>query len=255
MRHNKIIKIMAVISATLIVCLGTYWQHRLMPLKKVQVNQTSIPTIFVGGDYARAFSTAGFVHRLTAAHLMTKGLIVHVSQSGHVSVQQFAPLKANPTIQVIFADNHHAKRQARQFATVIAILAKRYHVTRYNAVGHSSGGNIIFDYLTANIDHPAKINKFVTIGSTYPGVTRKTLQQLPTRFPVLNIGGQIWRTDGDGGVKLDDVLKFSQQLRAAGWHPQTTIIHGSPLTAEHSMLHINPQVDSRLIQFLYGVIN
>ena len=27
--------------------------------------------------------------------------------------------KNNPTIQVIFADNHHAKRQARQFATVM----------------------------------------------------------------------------------------------------------------------------------------
>ncbi|MGJ3780608.1 alpha/beta hydrolase, partial [Lactiplantibacillus plantarum] len=119
MRRIKIIKIMAIISATLVVGIGSYWQHRLTPLRKTRVAQTSIPTIFVGGDYARAFSTDGFVHRLTAAHLMTKGLVVHVSHAGHVTVQQFGPLKNNPTIQVIFADNHHAKRQARQFATVM----------------------------------------------------------------------------------------------------------------------------------------
>ncbi|MDV0431475.1 alpha/beta hydrolase [Lactiplantibacillus sp. DA1] len=243
---------MAIISATLIISLGTYWQRRLTPLKKMRVNQTTVPTIFVGGDYARAFSTNGFVHRLTTAHLMKKGLVVHVSQTGHVSVKQFAPFTTNPTIQVIFADNHHAKRQARQFATVITVLADRYHVKRYNAVGHSSGGNIIFDYLTADIKHPAKINKFVTIGSTYPGLTQQVLKQLPTQISILNIGGKIWHTTGDGGVNLKDVLKFSRQLQIAGWQPQTRVIQGSPLTAAHSMLHINPQVDLLIMQFLYG---
>ncbi|KYK51445.1 hydrolase [Lactiplantibacillus plantarum] len=252
MRRIKIIKIMAIISATLVVGIGSYWQHRLTPLRKTRVAQTSIPTIFVGGDYARAFSTDGFVHRLTAAHLMTKGLVVHVSHAGHVTVQQFGPLKNNPTIQVIFADNHHAKRQARQFATVMQGLAKRYHVTRYNAVGHSSGGNIIFDYLTAQVPQRAQINKFVTIGSTYPGLTTQQLNRLPRSLPILNIAGHVWHTSGDGGVNLQAVLKFSHQLLAAGWSPKTKIIHGSPLTASHSMLHINPQVDLLIIQFLYG---
>ncbi|KZU59266.1 hypothetical protein [Lactiplantibacillus plantarum] len=96
MRRIKIIKIMAIISAALVVGIGSYWQHRLTPLRKTRVAQTSIPTIFVGGDYARAFSTDGFVHRLTAAHLMTKGLVVHVSHAGHVTVQQFGPLKKQP---------------------------------------------------------------------------------------------------------------------------------------------------------------
>ncbi|WP_434432221.1 alpha/beta hydrolase [Lactiplantibacillus paraplantarum] len=251
MRRLKIIKIMAVLSTTLIVSLGTYWQYRLSPLRKAQVNQTTIPTIFVGGDYARAFSTNGFVHRLTTARLMTKGLVVHVSQSGHVTVQQFGTLKDNPTIQVIFADNHHAKRQARQFASVMHILATRYHVTHYNAVGHSSGGNIIFDYLTADQSHPAQIDKLVTIGSTYPGLTAQVLKHLPRKLPILNIGGQIWQTSGDGGVNLQAVLTFSRQLQTAGWQPQTAIIHGSPLTASHSMLHINPQVDLLIIHFLY----
>ncbi|MCW1910936.1 hypothetical protein N7X57_10925 [Lactiplantibacillus paraplantarum] len=39
MRRLKIIKIMAVLSTTLIVSLGTYWQYRLSPLRKAQVNQ------------------------------------------------------------------------------------------------------------------------------------------------------------------------------------------------------------------------
>ena len=251
MRRNKLIKIMAIISTTLVVCLGTYWQHRLAPLRKMQVNQTTIPTIFVGGDYARAFSTNGFVHRLTAAHLMSRGLVVHVSQAGHVTVQQFGALKDNPTIQVIFADNHHAKRQARQFAGVMHVLATRYHVTRYNAVGHSSGGNIIFDYLTAQVTHPAQIHKFVTIGSTYPGLTTAVLSRLPRQLPILNICGQIWQTKGDGGGNLQAVLRFSHQLQHAGWQPHTKISHGGPLTASHSMLHINPQVDLLLIKFLY----
>ncbi|MCG0712769.1 hypothetical protein [Lactiplantibacillus plantarum] len=55
MRRIKIIKIMAIISATLVVGIGSYWQHRLTPLRKTRVAQTSIPTIFVGGDYARIF--------------------------------------------------------------------------------------------------------------------------------------------------------------------------------------------------------
>lgn len=252
MKRNQLIKVLAIISVTLLISLGTYWQHRLTPLRKASVNQTEIPTIFVGGDYAHAFSTDGFVHRLSAAHLMTKGLVVNVSQAGNVHVQQFGALKNNPTIQVVFADNHHTQRQARQFSRVMRVLAQRYHVTRYNAVGHSSGGNIIFDYLTAKTSHPARINKFVTLATNYPNSTPATLKRLPAHLPVLNIAGQIWHTTGDGAVKLRGVLAFSQLLRANGFTPQTRIIHGSPLTASHSMLHINPQVDRLLVHFLYG---
>ncbi|WP_048000292.1 alpha/beta hydrolase [Lactiplantibacillus herbarum] len=252
MNRNKTIKILAVISVTLLMSLGTYWQYRLAPLRKTSVNQTTIPTIFVGGDYARAFSTDGFVHRLSSAHLMTKGLVVNVSQNGHVSVQQFGPLKDNPTIQVIFADNHHPQRQSRQFAHVMQVLNRRFHVTKYNAVGHSSGGNIIFTYLTAKAAHPATINKFVTLGTNYPGLTAATLKRIPAHLPILNIAGQIWHTSGDGAVNLQSILAFSQQLRTNGFSPQTQVIHGSPLTASHSMLHINPQVDFLIIHFLYG---
>lgn len=251
MQHSTWIKILATASVGIVVGSGAFWQHRLRPLQTATVTKTDIPTVFVAGDYARAFSTNGFVHRLSQAHLMTRALIVNVSYHGQVHVKKVAPLKNNPTIQVIFADNHHSKRQARQLVAVMRVLKQRYHVSRYNAVGHSSGGNIIFDYLTtAPKTGVPKINKFVTIASTYPQATA-AIKRLPSNLPILNIAGQIWSTSGDGEVALKPVLAFSHALTTAGFTPVTHVIHGSPFTAEHSMLHINPAVDRLIVEFLY----
>jgi len=252
MRRSQLITIMATVSVGLVVGSGAYWQHRLAPLKTLRIQQTNTPTIFVAGDYARAFSTNGFVHRLSATHLMTKALVINVAKNGHVAVQQLAPLRHNPTIQVVFKDNHHPQRQARQLVTVMQVLHDRYHVTDYNAVGHSSGGNIIFDYLIDRPQHQPRIHKFVTIASTYPHVTAQQLAKLPKHLAILNLAGQIWQTKGDGEVNLKAVLAFSTTLTQHGFQPVTKIILGSPLTAQHSMLHINPQVDYLLVKFLYG---
>ncbi|VDG33069.1 hydrolase [Lactobacillus sp.] [Lactiplantibacillus mudanjiangensis] len=252
MRRKRIIQSLAGISVGIVIGSGAYWQWRLAPLKATTVKMTNIPTVFVAGDYARAFSTNGFVHRLSSTHLMTKALVVNVAKNGHLTIKQWAPLRRNPTIQVIFADNHHPKRQAQQLAVVMAQLKRRYHITTYNAVGHSSGSNIIWQYLvnTAKQPQQPKIHKFVSIASTYPQVTSQ-LHQLPTKIPILNIGGQIWQTAGDGEVSLKGVLAFSQKLRQQGWQPKTVIMHGSPFTVEHSLLHINPAVDRQLVTFLY----
>ena len=252
MQPRNIIRLMAAISTNVVVGSGAYWQYRLQPLTTVKVNETTIPTIFIGGDYAKAFSTNGFVHRLSETNLMTRALIVHVGKQGQVNVQQVAPLRHNPTIQVIYADNHHASLQARQLVKVMTVLKKRYHVTRYDAVGHSSGGNIIFDYLTQTSQtHQPKIHKFVTLGSNYPDATA-AIKKLPPKLPVLNIAGHLWQTNGDGTVTLKSVLAFSQQLHRDNFQPQTRIIHGGLFTATHSMLHINPLVDREIVSFLYG---
>ncbi|MFC6182225.1 alpha/beta hydrolase [Lactiplantibacillus daowaiensis] len=252
MQHNRIIQLLATVSVVTVVGAGMYWQHRLTPLTKTKVKATTIPTVFVAGDYARAFSTDGFVHRLSGAKLMTKALVVHVTYHGHLNIQQYAPLRHNPTIQVVFADNHHPARQARQLAVVMQHLKQHYHVNTFNAVGHSSGGNIIFDYL-ANTAHQTvqpRIHKFVTIASTYPH-PEVALSKLPSNLPILNIAGQIWQTAGDGEVRLKGVLAFSTALKQHGFKPKTTIMHGGPLTVEHSMLHINPAVDREIVTFLY----
>ncbi|WP_137626125.1 alpha/beta hydrolase [Lactiplantibacillus pingfangensis] len=252
MQHQKLLISLATLSAAIVVGSGAYWQYRLQPLKTVQVTETTIPTIFIGGDYAKAFSTDGFVHRLSAAKLMTKALVVHVGRQGQVHVQQFGPLRDNPTIQVIYADNHHASQQAQQLVPVMQVLKRRYHVTRYNAVGHSSGGNIIFDYLTQTPQtNQPKIHKFVTLGSNYPGANQ-VIKKLPAKLPILNVAGQLWQTSGDGTVSLKSVRHFSTMLRQQAFHPETKVIHGGLLSATHSMLHINPQVDRDIVTFLYG---
>lgn len=242
---------MALCSAALVVGVGTYWQSRLAPLRHLSVKMRPVPTVFVAGDYARAFSTNGFVHRLSSANLVTRGLLVNVTYNGHVQVRQFGSLQRNPTIQVVFADNHHPQKQARQLATVMHQLHTNYHVDQFNAVGHSSGGNIIFNYLTnRHKTSQPTIRRFVSIATTYPGIDAR-LKRLPANLPILNIAGQVWQTAGDGGVNLREVLAFSHLLEAHGWAPQTVVIHGGPLTAEHSMLHINPTVDLHLAKFLY----
>lgn len=251
MHRNRIIVTMATVSVALVVGLGLSWQSRLAPLKRLTVKHTATPTVFVAGDYAKAFSTNGFVNRFSQTGVMTRAMIINVANDGRLHVQQVAPLRHNPTVQVIFADNHHPRRQARQLAVVMHTLKTRYHVQHFNAVGHSSGGNIIFDYLTTpHHDAQPTIRKFVTLGSTYPEVTDQ-LTQLPVHLPILNVAGQIWHTKGDGEVPLAGVLAFSQRLKQAGFTPVTRIITGSPLTAEHSMLHINPRVDFLIAKFLF----
>lgn len=249
--HRQVLIGFATVSVAIVVGSGYYWQQRLTPLTTTSVTETNTPTIFIGGDYARAFSTNGFVHRFSETHLMTKALVVHVGKQGQITTRQYAPLRHNPTIQIIYADNHNAKLQAQQLAPVMRVLKQRYHVTKYNVVGHSSGGNIIFDYLTKSSQNgQPRIAKFVTLGSNYPG-SQAALKRLPAHLPVLNIGAKLWQTNGDGAVTLHSVLAFSHELKQSGWQPQTKIIHGGLLTATHSMLHINPTVDRDIVQFLY----
>ncbi|RRK11472.1 alpha/beta hydrolase [Lactiplantibacillus garii] len=253
MRRQKTIICLALISAAVVTLSGAYWQWRSLPLTRVRVRATNVPTIFVAGDYAKAFSTNGFVHRLSAHQLMTRAMLVKVAKNGTVTFKRYAPLRHNPTIQVVFADNHHPKRQAHQLTTVMHLLKQRYHVQRFNAVGHSSGGNIIFDYLTtSHAQAQPRINRFVSIGTNYPELPAK-LHRFPRQTAVLNVAGQIWRTSGDGEVSLNSVMAFSRQLQRHHFSVQTVVIHGGPIRAEHSMLHINPSVDAQLVQFLYGI--
>lgn len=184
MHRNRIIVTMATVSVALVVGLGLSWQSRLAPLKRLTVKHTATPTVFVAGDYAKAFSTNGFVNRFSQTGVMTRAMIINVANDGRLHVQ--------PTIR-----------------------------------------------------------KFVTLGSTYPEVTDQ-LAQLPAHLPILNVAGQIWHTKGDGEVPLAGVLAFSQRLKQAGFTPVTHIITGSPLTAEHSMLHINPRVDFLIAKFLFA---
>lgn len=73
------------------------------------------------------------------------------------------------------------------------------------------------------------------------------LADFPKNIAVLAIGGNIWGTRSDWQVPLASVQHFAKTV------PQTKLITitGSPLTAYHSALHQNPQVDRDIAQFLF----
>ncbi|WP_318765657.1 alpha/beta hydrolase [Lactiplantibacillus carotarum] len=91
MHRNRIIVTMATVSVALVVGLGLSWQSRLAPLKRLTVKHTATPTVFVAGDYAKAFSTNGFVNRFSQTGVMTRAMIINVANDGRLHVQQVAP--------------------------------------------------------------------------------------------------------------------------------------------------------------------
>ncbi|MFC6289623.1 alpha/beta fold hydrolase [Levilactobacillus angrenensis] len=230
--------------------LTLWWNHRWTVLQSVRVPQTQTVTLFLPGSHGAWLSLRSMVTSLNRPHLGTFALTARVSWTGHVHWHQRRALAANnPLIPVIFADNTHPQKQARQLTTVLTQLHRRYGVTQVNLVGHSSGGTIAYDYLDDHAPAPVTVRRIAMIGADFP--ERTGLHAHYPRLKILNLTGVIGRTGNDSEVPANTVTPLRRLVAGHVGQYQFARIIGPVWETQHSLLHENPALDARLIRYLY----
>ncbi|KRM96121.1 cell surface hydrolase, membrane-bound [Liquorilactobacillus aquaticus DSM 21051] len=253
-KEKKIVK--RCIGACLaILFLGGMWQARQASfLRGTKIQRTGTPTLFIPGYMGNRVSFGGMIFRLDHYGLGTKTMIIHVSADGKIHFNQKASLKSkNPLIQVLFENNRNEQVEAVQLGKVLIELKRKYNVPRVNLVGHSSGGNIVYDYLinkTSKKSQAPQVIKFVNIATTFPGL-KESGKKLDPELSILNIAGNIWGQKTDGGIPLNKDLYLEKIVKPYVKDYRAKVIKGSPLTAYHSMLHENGEVDREIAMFLF----
>ncbi|WP_416353611.1 alpha/beta hydrolase [Agrilactobacillus fermenti] len=252
--HRRLFWTLGVIGLVLFVLVGTWWGRNHHYLTQTRVQDTKTPTLFIPGYMGNKISFGGMIRRMDHYGIGTKAMVIHVSKQGKVQIDQQASLKQkNPLIQVLFQNNKQEHVEAKQLRQVLYILKEKYQVQKVNLVGHSSGGNIVFDYLTsptAKTKQVPRVSKFVNIATNFPG-NKTAGHLLPKQLYILNIAGDIWHLSSDGGipVKQDLALKQIAAPHVAAY--REVVVHGSPLTVYHSMLHENGAVDQIIAEYLF----
>ena len=239
----------ALVLIVLVASLGIWWHQRLRVYNHFSVPQTRVATVFIPGYGGNWTSFGPMMNRYARYGIGHPRYAVQVHDKT-ATFKTLGPASAtNPLINVLFDDAKNPPKEAKQLARLMQSLKKR-HISQVNLVGHSSGGNIIYDYLTKyRKPGDPKVIKFASLASDYPGET--TMNRLPRDLQVLNLGGQVWHFDSDWAVNLTSLKQFTTQVKPYVAAVQTVIVHGSPLDSYHSMLHQNPDVDRILATFLF----
>ncbi|GLB47325.1 hydrolase [Philodulcilactobacillus myokoensis] len=231
------------------------WQFRGSALNHVKVQQRSTATVFCPGYGGNAVSTDDFIEQFNTHRIARRALRIYVDTNNHISTMHKYHKVANnnPLVQLIFKDNTHPNRQANQMPYVMRYLYKVYHIKSVNLIGHSSGGNIGFDYMLnhPNLKDVPKVNKFVSIAANYKIPDRK-VKNLPKNLKILNIAGEIYNLGTDGEVPVKTVSPMKKLVDGHVASYQFYVYRSNPLAAEHSMLHENPQLDKVIAEFLFN---
>lgn len=226
------------------------WASHHHALQAVQVPQTRTATLLLPGDGGNWLSLRSMTLTLSQPHLATHALTAHVATNGRVTWTQLAPVTTNnPLIPVLFADNTHPQREATQLKGVLTQLHRRYHISRVNLVGHSSGGTIAVDYLNLASPATVTVRHLVCIGADFPGV--HPLRRDYPRLEILNLAGVIGDLPNDGEVPVSDAARLRSLVTGHVASYQLRLVHGQVWQTEHSLLHESVPVDRQIVRFIY----
>lgn len=254
-KGKRILKFSSVVFAVILILGGVWWYRQSKFLHNVNVKKSEVPTLFIPGYMGNRLSFGGMIFRLDHYGMGTSAMTIRVSAKGEITFAQKTSLKTkNPLIQVLFENNRNERLQAAQLSKVLIQLKRNYHINKVNLVGHSSGGNIVFDYLIskdAKNSWAPQVVKYVNIATTFPG-REKSGKNLNPNLRVLNIAGNIWNLKTDGGIPLKEDLYLKKIVKPYVKDYRAEVINGSPLTAYHSMLHENGEVDRDVARFLFS---
>lgn len=258
-RQNRFVRWLIICLCAILILAGVVvgWEaSEQKELEHVQVNYSDRPTVFVSGDYSNWLTFGPMNQRLQRYGLAQAVWTVHVAKNGHATIDKHRPLgHRNPLILVLFADNHNAKREAHQLTGVMYLLRQQEHIDSVNFVGHSSGCNIIYQYLTG----PAAIhrqqypqtNKFINIATTFSKREQEAANRFPKATRVLNIAGNFANTGGDLGVSVHGDQQLGRLLQDRVKTYRSVTLNGG-VSVIHYLLHQNPRVDRLIVEFLWG---
>jgi len=238
------------VTALLFGGLTAAWANHHQTLRHVSVPQTRTATLLLPGDGGNWLSLRSMTLTLSQPHVATHSLTAHVSTAGRVHWTQLAPVtRNNPIIPILFADNTHPQRESAQLLTVLRELHQRYHISRVNLIGHSSGGTIALDYLGQPRQAPVTVTHLVCIGADFPGMV--PLKRDYPQLKVLNLAGVIDDLPNDGEVPVSDARQLRPLVQGHVASYRLRLVHGHLWQTEHSLLHESGPVDWLIVQFIY----
>lgn len=232
------------------------WWYNNNRVAKYHVNQTRTATIFIPGMGGNNITSNYMVSSWDKDRVATKALQVYVKDNGKVSTtKQFNKIgKNNPVVQVTFQTNNKPGFEGSRMPYLMRYLHNKYGIKKVNLIGHSSGGTIIYDYLTRHNhtkDVPETVH-FVSMADTYPLKDPKYINNLPKNLEILNFCGDIDHTGSDGLIPTKDIKPMKNLVKGHVKSYKFQIYHGYPQQAQHSMLHENPEVNKIIAQYLYN---
>ncbi|MET1249789.1 alpha/beta hydrolase [Sporolactobacillus sp. STCC-11] len=236
-------------------------------------NVQQIPTVFIHGWKGSERSFRTMFERLHANYDgPTRAMVVTVDPNGVVKLTGEITDQKIPLIQVLFVRNHESmEQQAAWLINVFRILKRDYGISRVNVVTHSMGGKAFTCYLE-KIKIPAEyptIKKYVAIAAPFDWINGpqndndytisklkqesylyQHRQRLPKNMDVLALAGEIREPhEGDGVVTLQSAY-FGKYFFSPA-HYTEKMVYGP--SAQHSMLHENPQVDRIIASYLWHI--
>ncbi|EKK21105.1 alpha/beta hydrolase [Fructilactobacillus florum] len=254
MKYKKTF-ILTIFLAIIALGFGGWWYNN-NKIGHYQVKQTRTATVFIPGLGGNTITSDFMASDWDKRGVATRALQVYVKNNGEVSTKkQFNRVgKNNPVVQVEFQTNNKPGFEGSLMPNLMKYLHKEYNIDSVNLIGHSSGGTIIYDYLTRH-DHTTDVPKtkhFVSMANTYPLSDPKYINNLPKDLSILNFCGNINRSGSDGLIPVKDVKPMRQLVEGKVKSYQFYVYHGDPQQAQHSMLHENPAVNKIIAEYMYG---
>lgn len=164
-------------------------------LKKAKLKKTysfnSTPTLLVHGWTGSLKSESQMVKTAEKIGVAKTELIIHVKPNGKLNyIGHYHQHVKNPIIEIVFDNNRAGEfKDAAWIKSVIKSLKNRYHIKRFNAVGHSMGSYALLYYCLLNGKNPnlPKPNKLVLIAGPYDGIINNHKLNQPQTAPLSNL--------------------------------------------------------------------
>lgn len=274
------------IGLALVLGLTGFWSYHHVQQQKLTgaYHFSNTPTIFVHGYHGSMNSEVDMMADIQKRGVGHHVLTVTVDRRGRLHFSGTLKAKdSNPLIGVVFKHNTAGEvAYANWLDKVMRALKNRYHVTQFNAVGHSMGA--VAWVLYALKDHDAakwpRMNKLVTIAGPFDGILgwgdvpnrnyfvnaqgepkyqtqlfqqmKTDAAQFPSQVPVLNIYGNLKDdSHSDGVVSMVSARSLRYLIKPYAKSYAETQMKGP--RAQHSKLHQhNQRVDQALIDFLWA---
>ncbi|MDQ0215324.1 putative alpha/beta hydrolase family protein [Oikeobacillus pervagus] len=250
-------------------CYHLLYKNDLVRSQNYPIDET--PTVFVHGYKGTFNSFNSLLDRFENQYKWGKrGLICKVTKKGKVMITGEFPKDGDRLfIQVVFENNRATfKDTSLWLSKIMRTLKEHYGINKVNIVGHSMGGIVSTQYIqTYKNKHYPKVEKFVTIGSPFLGISRESYykvnsgasvrdlrpqskalkaihqQKLPSSIHVLSIAGK-----GDQVVSVRSALAL-KKLAPKKKYKEVVI---EDLAIHHSGLHESQEVDQLIGDFLWN---
>ncbi|KID42001.1 alpha/beta fold hydrolase [Fructilactobacillus fructivorans] len=231
-----------------------YWNNHGSFLGKLDVNQSKTATVFIPGLGGNNITTGYMVDTLNRYHLATKTLQLYVKKDGTVkTTKQFHKIGAdNPTVQIVFQENHRPYFQSTQMPKVMHYLYTKYNIRSVNMIGHSSGGNIIYYYLAhyPNLKEVPTVNKFISLATNY-APNDPDVKNLPKNLQIMNLVGDMNHSGTDGEVTMKSEIPMKGLVTGHVKNYKLYVYHGNSSQAQHTMLHENPSIVKIIAEYFF----